>query len=157
MQENRQPACFPLGRGKILSPEQSRQQSGSSAVAPALAGNTADSPAVLQILFPGGAEMSSGDKAGKPYNPGTTVQEQVSSGYIWEKLRKSPSNILPDVLSKFFSCRVDMISCSFLFSPNKGPARKFPCGDRIFYGKSLKKPPRDAQNRVYYNSTGLHS
>ena len=66
MQENRQPACFPLGRGKILSPEQSRQQSGSSAVAPALPGTQRTVPAVLQILIPGGAEMSSGDKEGKP-------------------------------------------------------------------------------------------
>ena len=135
MQENRQPACFPLGRGKILSPEQSRQQSGSSAVAPALPGTQRTVPAVLQIIFPGGQRCPPGTRQASPYNPGTTVQEQVSSGYIWEKLRKSPSNICRTVLSKFFSCRVDMISCSFLFSPNKGPARKFPCGTEFFMAK----------------------
>ena len=94
--------------------------------------NTADSPAVLQIIVPEGQRCPPGTMQASPYNPGTTVQEQVSSGYIWEKLRKSPSNICRTVLSKFFSCRMDMISCSFLFSPNKGPARKFPCGTDFF-------------------------
>ena len=135
MQENRQPACFPLGRGKILSPEQSRQQSGSSAVAPALPGTQRTAPRFCRSLSPEGQRCPPGTRQASPYNPGTTVQEQVSSGYIWEKLRKSPSNICRTVLSKFFSCRVDMISCSFLFSPNQGPARKFPCGTEFFMAK----------------------
>ena len=135
MQENRQPACFPLGRGKILSPEQSRQQSRSSAVAPALPGTQRTAPRFCRSFSPEGQRCPPGIRQASPYNPGTTVQEQVSSGYIWEKLRKSPSNICRTVLSKFFSCRVDMISCSFLFSPNKGPARKFPCGTEFFMAK----------------------
>ena len=135
MQENRQPACFPLGRGKILSPEQSRQQSGSSAVAPALPGTQRTAQRFCRSFSPEGQRCPPGTRQASPYNPGTTVQEQVSSGYIWEKLRKSPSNICRTVLSKFFSCRVDMISCSFLFSPNKGPARKFPCGTEFFMAK----------------------
>ena len=135
MQENRQPACFPLGRGKILSPEQSRQQSGSSAVTPVLPGTQRTAQRFCRSFFPEGQRCPPGTRQASPYNPGTTVQEQVSSGYIWEKLRKSPSNICRTVLSKFFSCRVDMISCSFLFSPNKGPARKFPCGTEFFMAK----------------------
>ena len=135
MQENRQPACFPLGRGKVLSPEQSRQRSGSSAVAPALPGTQRTAPRFCRSFSPERQRCPSGIMQASPYNPGTTVQEQVSSGYIWEKLRKSPSNICRTVLSKFFSCRVDMISCSFLFSPNKGPARKFPCGTEFFMAK----------------------
>lgn len=135
MQENRQPACFPLGRGKILSPEQSRQQSGSSTVAPALPGTQRTVQRFCRSFSPEGQRCPPGTRQASPYNPGTTVQEQVSSGYIWEKLRKSPSNICRTVLSKFFSCRVDMISCSFLFSPNKGPARKFPCGTEFFKAK----------------------
>lgn len=107
--------------------------------------HSGQSPRFCRSFSPEGQRCSPGIRQASPYNPGTTVQEQVSSGYIWEKLRKSPSNICRTVLSKFFSCRVDMISCSFLFSPNKGPARKFPCGIRIFYGKSLKNHPRDAQ------------
>lgn len=135
MQENRQPACFPLGRGKILSPEQSRQQSGSSAVTPALPGTQRTVQRFCRSFSPERQRCPPGTRQASPYNPGTTVQEQVSSGYIWEKLRKSPSNICRTVLSKFFSCRVDMISCSFLFSPNKGPARKFPCGTEFFMAK----------------------
>ena len=135
MQENRQPACFPLGRGKILSPEQSRQQSGSSAVTPVLQGTQRTAQRFCRSFSPEGQRCPPGTRQASPYNPGTTVQGQVSSGYIWEKLRKSPSNICRTVLSKFFSCRVDMISCSFLFSPNKGPARKFPCGTEFFMAK----------------------
>lgn len=93
------------------------------------------SPRFCRSLSPEGQRCPPGTRQASPYNPGTTVQEQVSSGYIWEKLRKSPSNICRTVLSKFFSCRVDMISCSFLFSPNKGPARKFPCGTEFFMAK----------------------
>ena len=135
MQEIRQPACFPLGRGKILSPEQSRQQSDSSAVAPVLPGTQRTAPRFCRSLSPEGQRCPPGIRQASPYNPGTTVQEQVSSGYIWEKLRKSPSNICRTVLSKFFSCRVDMISGSILFYPTNGPARKFPCGTEFFMAK----------------------
>lgn len=135
MQENRQPACFPLGRGKVLP----RSKAGSGrAVRLWLrpCREHSGQPRGFADHFPRrGRDVLRGPRQASPYNPGTTVQEQVSSGYIWEKLRKSPSNICRTVFSKFFSCRVDMISCSFLFSPNKGPARKFPCGTEFFMAK----------------------